>query len=117
MFFPALRCFVSLGMSVWWLRTCWRSPAPTADPSVGHAGGSCRQSRAVPGRLLTHEEQRLPFRGEMQCGLKYTLLRDNRQTFLVARINFASYFQRRLSITNSEALSFNQKKERKRNWH
>lgn len=53
MFFPALRCFVSLGMSVWWLRTCWRSPAPTADPSVGHAGGSCRQSRAVPGRLLS----------------------------------------------------------------
>lgn len=69
------------------------------------------------GTAAQHEEQRLPFRGEMQCGLKYTLLRDNRQTFLVARINFASYFQRRLSITNSEALSFNQKKERKRNWH
>lgn len=48
---------------------------------------------------------------------KHTLVRDNQHVLLVAGINFASYFQRRLSITNSEALSFNQKKERKRNWH
>lgn len=98
---------------------------PWQKPLVKHAQSELLLlCRATPYRWLADHAlgvvvQDLPLFHEMWYYLKYTLLHDNRQMFLflVARINFASYFQRRLSITNSEALSFNQKKERKRNWH
>lgn len=125
-FFPALQCFAFPQHACFTAEDLLVQPTlPWQNPLVKHAQSElllfwrAMLYQWLADHVLVVVVQDLPLFHEMWCYLKYTLLHDNRQMFLflVARINFASYFQRRLSITNSEALSFNQKKERKRNWH
>lgn len=58
---------------------------------------------------------KLPLETLPHCPLDLIALsRQDSVLFFVVRINSASHFQGRLPVTNSEALSFNQKKARQR---
>lgn len=68
-----------------------------------------------PPALHPVHRSKLPLETLPHCPLHLITLdgQDSMLIFIV-RINSASHFQGRLSVTNSEALSFNQKKARQR---